>query len=310
MAKERAADLVGHLQPAEERHQPRHRRHHALRVRQLDASAAAVRARQPKPVQHPRQRRACRPARSATPASPRSRRPPARRAPATSSTWPAVCGNGRHNFAKTDAEFQRYVDEYNRAREERGGKSPTTADDPRGVLGFPVAHSRSPAMMSAAFAELGLDWRYLHLPRGARALRGDGARAARLRLPRRQRDDPAQARGARAGRRAERRRRPRSALSTPSASSPAAAIRATTPTPAGCSTPWAARRPAAGARARRRRRRPGGRLGAARGGRGGRGLEPHAARGRGAGGRVRRGHAGAPGPAELLVNATSVGLER
>jgi shikimate 5-dehydrogenase len=28
-----------------------------------------------------------------------------------------------------------------------------------GVLGFPVAHSRSPAMMAAAFAELGLDWR-------------------------------------------------------------------------------------------------------------------------------------------------------
>ena len=37
----------------------------------------------------------------------------------------AVCGNGRHRFAETDAEFQRYVDEYNAAREERGGKSPT-----------------------------------------------------------------------------------------------------------------------------------------------------------------------------------------
>jgi UPF0755 protein len=37
----------------------------------------------------------------------------------------AVCGNGRHKFAETDAEFQRYVDEYNAAREERGGKSPT-----------------------------------------------------------------------------------------------------------------------------------------------------------------------------------------
>jgi peptidoglycan lytic transglycosylase G len=33
---------------------------------------------------------------------------------------------GEHKFAKTDAEFQRYVDEYNRAREARGGKSPTT----------------------------------------------------------------------------------------------------------------------------------------------------------------------------------------
>jgi UPF0755 protein len=37
----------------------------------------------------------------------------------------AVCGNGRHRFAETDAEFQRYVEEYERAREERGGKSPT-----------------------------------------------------------------------------------------------------------------------------------------------------------------------------------------
>ena len=77
----------------------------------------------------------------------------------------AVCGNGRHKFAKTDAEFQRYVDEYNRAREERGGKSPTQLSSTlAGVLGFPVAHSRSPAMMNAAFAELGLDWRYLRLP--------------------------------------------------------------------------------------------------------------------------------------------------
>jgi len=33
-----------------------------------------------------------------------------------------------------------------------------------GVLGFPVGHSRSPAMMNAAFAELGLDWRYVRLP--------------------------------------------------------------------------------------------------------------------------------------------------
>ncbi len=37
----------------------------------------------------------------------------------------AVCGNGKHKFAATDAEFQRYVDQYNRARDERGGKSPT-----------------------------------------------------------------------------------------------------------------------------------------------------------------------------------------
>ena len=33
-----------------------------------------------------------------------------------------------------------------------------------GVIGLPVAHSRSPAMMNAAFEELGLDWRYVKLP--------------------------------------------------------------------------------------------------------------------------------------------------
>ena len=37
---------------------------------------------------------------------------------------PGTCG--KHNFAKTDAEFQGYVNEYNRARDENGGKSPTT----------------------------------------------------------------------------------------------------------------------------------------------------------------------------------------
>jgi UPF0755 protein len=36
---------------------------------------------------------------------------------------PGTCG--RHNFAETDAEFQRYVAEYDRARAARGGKSPT-----------------------------------------------------------------------------------------------------------------------------------------------------------------------------------------
>jgi uncharacterized YceG family protein len=37
---------------------------------------------------------------------------------------PGTCG--KHNFAKTDAEFQGYVNEYNRARDKNGGKSPTT----------------------------------------------------------------------------------------------------------------------------------------------------------------------------------------
>jgi shikimate dehydrogenase len=33
-----------------------------------------------------------------------------------------------------------------------------------GVLGFPVAHSRSPAIQNAAFEASGLDWRYVKLP--------------------------------------------------------------------------------------------------------------------------------------------------
>jgi UPF0755 protein len=37
----------------------------------------------------------------------------------------AVCGNGTHRFAATDAQFQRYADAYERARDKRGGKSPT-----------------------------------------------------------------------------------------------------------------------------------------------------------------------------------------
>jgi UPF0755 protein len=37
----------------------------------------------------------------------------------------AVCGNGKHRFAESNAEFERYVAEYEQAREERGGRSPT-----------------------------------------------------------------------------------------------------------------------------------------------------------------------------------------
>jgi uncharacterized YceG family protein len=37
---------------------------------------------------------------------------------------PGTCGE--HNFAKTDAEFQGYVNQYNAARDKNGGKSPTT----------------------------------------------------------------------------------------------------------------------------------------------------------------------------------------
>jgi shikimate dehydrogenase len=59
-----------------------------------------------------------------------------------------------------------------------------------GVLGFPVGHSRSPLMMNAAFAELGLNWRYLRLPvpperfdETVRALPGSGYRGANVTIP-------------------------------------------------------------------------------------------------------------------------------
>jgi shikimate dehydrogenase len=59
-----------------------------------------------------------------------------------------------------------------------------------GVLGFPVGHSRSPAMMNAAFGELGIDWRYLKLPvpperfeQTVRALPGSGYRGANVTIP-------------------------------------------------------------------------------------------------------------------------------
>jgi shikimate dehydrogenase len=59
-----------------------------------------------------------------------------------------------------------------------------------GVLGFPVRHSRSPTMMNAAFAELGLDWRYVKLPvpperfvETVRALPGSGYRGANVTTP-------------------------------------------------------------------------------------------------------------------------------
>jgi shikimate dehydrogenase len=59
-----------------------------------------------------------------------------------------------------------------------------------GVLGFPVGHSRSPAMHNAAFQALGLDWRYLRLPvpperfaQTVLALPGSGYAGANVTVP-------------------------------------------------------------------------------------------------------------------------------
>ena len=102
---------------------------------------------------------------------------------------PGTCG--KHNFAKTDAEFQGYVNGLQqppgtRTAASRQGLLSTLA----GVLGFPVAHSRSPVMINAAFRELGLDWRYVKLPvppelfeETVRALPGSGYRGANVTIP-------------------------------------------------------------------------------------------------------------------------------
>ena len=59
-----------------------------------------------------------------------------------------------------------------------------------GVLGHPVGHSRSPAIHNAAYEELGLDWRYVKLPvapelfrETVRALPGSGYRGANVTIP-------------------------------------------------------------------------------------------------------------------------------
>ncbi|GAC1318042.1 MAG: shikimate dehydrogenase [Thermoleophilaceae bacterium] len=59
-----------------------------------------------------------------------------------------------------------------------------------GVMGDPVAHSRSPAMHNAGYAALGLDWRYLKLPVAAelfaetvQSLPGSGYRGVNVTIP-------------------------------------------------------------------------------------------------------------------------------
>ncbi len=59
-----------------------------------------------------------------------------------------------------------------------------------GVAGFPVGHSRSPAMHNAALAELGLDWLYVPLPlpperfaQTVRALPASGFRGVNVTVP-------------------------------------------------------------------------------------------------------------------------------
>ena len=107
-------------------------------------------------------------------------------------------GDGAHNFSSSDAEFQRDVEAYKRERAARGGKDPSSSDGNVtsalkrfGVLGWPVAHSRSPAMHRAAYEALGLrDWHYQKLPvppevfeETVRALPAAGYHGANVTIP-------------------------------------------------------------------------------------------------------------------------------
>ena len=74
--------------------------------------------------------------------------------------------------------------------DQSAGRTDQSAGRLVGVIGWPVAHSLSPAMHNAAFAALGLDWRYVALPvspgsvddamRGVRAL---GFRGVNVTVP-------------------------------------------------------------------------------------------------------------------------------
>ena len=109
-----------------------------------------------------------------------------------------------------------------------------------GVLGWPVAHSRSPAMHNAALRAVGLDgWRYQRLPvapelfaETVRALPGAGFAGANVTIPHKE-AALALADEATATRARDRRRQ------HADASRPTAPSRPTTPTPRGCSPPSA-----------------------------------------------------------------------
>ena len=148
---------------------------------------------------------ACRRRRSATPAASRSRRPPTRRARTTCSTWSSRAARARTPSRRPTPSSSATSRPTSAQREELADAlARRLLTTYLGVCGWPVAHSRSPQMHNAALAAVGLDGLALPAPAAAaRAVRGDGAGAAGGRLPRRQRDDPAQAGRAGARRRGD-----------------------------------------------------------------------------------------------------------
>ena len=313
------ADRIGDLQPAGTRDATADRRDHALRDRQLRQAADGLPAELVLALQHPDPQ---------GPAADADRQPrdgvdPGRGAPGALEL-PVLRGQAVWQRRARLRLVLRAVPgrgaRYQNARTSRGGRSPDIAElAPRscdrrrlGVLGWPVAHSRSPAMHNAALAAVGLErWRYQLLPvapallhETVPALRRAGFRGANVTIPHKQaalaiavRPDRPRS-GDRSGQHARVRRRRvdrgrqhrRPALI---ASLPVAVVGSTR------------------AGARRGRQRPGRGVGAAgRRRRRGVGLEPHA---RSAPVPCARTSAGRPSraraTADVLVNCTSIGLK-
>ena len=107
------------------------------------------------------------------------------------------CGNGESVFSSNYQQFLRDSAQYQsaRAQERRALADPLLRPWRRstrlGVLGWPVAHSRSPQIQNAALEALGLaGWRYQLLPvppdlfdETVRALGGAGFRGANVTIP-------------------------------------------------------------------------------------------------------------------------------
>ena len=273
----------GDLQPPQGQQPARDRRDDPLRGPELRRAADREPARTRTRPTTPARTRACRRRRSATPGWTRSRPRRTRPRATSSTTWssPGTCGE--HVLHLERGGVRARPGELPAGARGPGRLADRLLSVPRlAVLGHPVAHSRSPAMHTAALAELGLgdEWSYEAIEVAPERLRRAGALASRRGLRRGQRHRPAQARGAGRGRLrlgggARDRRREHAQLRGRRRSPPRTPTRSGSPRAIG-----EPRRRQAGARPRRRRLGPRGGLGAAQRGRRRLDLEPNAGEGR------------------------------